>query len=769
MKLALTGQAYSERSLAVAAQTCVNLFPSRIDDPQETEKARAVLYGIPGKHLFTNLVTLGGSTATPIRGVWSGGGRLFVVAGDKYFEVTPTGSVGGAYGYPYTVTVYSIADDATHSPVQMFANGNQLMILSAGFVYCDNGAGPVLTAVKVLTGTVDTISRTSIVTTNVGGLIGWNSGDYFTNIVIGDKISLDWIGTVDTAGTAVTLATGPTFQDDGTWAGMSITINSVVYKIASVTNPALLVLTTSAGTQTGTAYKVSKSRTVSLPLGSSQLIVSDDIGIPVAGVTLHFYAAQWRSGDLFTDIVPGAQLIINAAFYTVDVLGLEGVRLMLTATPGNQSDVAYAAYVLNGTADVDATGKIVTWKTGDTFPLYGIIGQRLCLNGVSSAGTAVLAVHSPQQLIIVGVSGPLTNKTFGVNPYVAGKTGAFLDGYFLACPGNSRQVQFSGINNGTAWNGTDVFLKESYPDHIQSILGHNQQLYLFGEESFEVYQNTGDATTPFQRIAGSAQRIGSISPWGPCALDGRVYFVGGSQGQVVAYVLDGFTPHRISTHAIESHWNSLGLGRDCISYGYTEEGHSFLVINFGGETWAFDTTTGVWHERKFWTGTAWAPYRTMFHTFIPEWGPGIAGTGAGGKHITGGYDISTLVDGGKLFQSSVNFYDDNGADMKWERSLPYNYQNGGNRIYFGRMTLECETGAVASGAEPVITRERSDDRGNTFTFSEPVGLGVHDDFSKRVFWPTGGSSRDRVWRFSCISQSKVALANLECEMTNGTA
>jgi hypothetical protein len=59
-------------------------------------------------------------------------------------------------------------------------------------------------------------------------------------------------GKVSTAGTTVTCVAGDLFGQD--MAGKTITINSVDYTIASVTNSTTLVLTASAGTQTAVPY-----------------------------------------------------------------------------------------------------------------------------------------------------------------------------------------------------------------------------------------------------------------------------------------------------------------------------------------------------------------------------------------------------------------------------------------------------------------------------------------------------------------------------------
>jgi predicted secreted protein len=61
-------------------------------------------------------------------------------------------------------------------------------------------------------------------------------------------------GVVATSGTGVTYTSGTNFVTGSSWVGQQITINGVIYTIASVTSTTALVLTASAGTQTGVNY-----------------------------------------------------------------------------------------------------------------------------------------------------------------------------------------------------------------------------------------------------------------------------------------------------------------------------------------------------------------------------------------------------------------------------------------------------------------------------------------------------------------------------------
>ncbi len=571
MRLPLGGETYTARTVAAAAQTCINAFVEKIEDANETAKGGVSLYGCPGKELFKDLTSISGA-ATPLRGLWSGGGRVFVAAGTKEFEIDSAGNLVGS--------INTIADDAAHSPVTMFANGNQLFIVSAGVAYIDNGAGPQ--EIK--------LSPQNAVVSALGNFLDWTSGDKFAAGMIGQNVTLDFGG-------------GP-----------------LGFVVANVFSPTSLSLTTSTGT-----------------------------------------------------LVP----------------------------------------------------------TSGTFEVY-------------------------QPMLV--------------------SSGCFGDGYFMASIANTRRFQISALNDGTnasdppIWDALASGVKESYPDYIRSILWCNEQLYLFGTESGEVWQNIGStvqngvATFPFQRLEGATFKYGSVSAYSPIAIGAQVFFLGGdSTGQTSAYILNGFTPKRISTPAIESQWTNALLGATAVSASYLEEGHTFWEISFGtGQlAWVYDLSTGAWHQRARWNGSNFISYGRDFHTFVNNSTASTNDWGAGGTHLVGG-DGTT----GKVYRQSLNLYSDDGSDITGERALPYLY-NGSNRMYYGRMTLDMETGTVASGAAPVITREYSDDRGETFSNPQDASLGTHNQFSKRVFWPPSGSSYERVYRFRWTGQSKIAFVTCDLELTNG--
>lgn len=118
------GGSYTARTKNLAADESMNLYYEAAESG--TGKSPAALIGTPGLSLWGTLPT------TPVRGLWAGEDRLFAAGGGKLYELASNGT---------PTELGDIADDG--GPVQIFPNGNQLLIISGGQAYVDNGSGPV--------------------------------------------------------------------------------------------------------------------------------------------------------------------------------------------------------------------------------------------------------------------------------------------------------------------------------------------------------------------------------------------------------------------------------------------------------------------------------------------------------------------------------------------------------------------------------------------------------------------------------------------------
>lgn len=100
----------------------INLYPEFVET--NNPKSKIEFHATPGLQVHTTL------PQSPVRALWAGDNRLFAVAGTGFYEVYS----GGTYASRGTV-----ATDSINSRAQILSNGTQLLIVSGGNAYCDNG------------------------------------------------------------------------------------------------------------------------------------------------------------------------------------------------------------------------------------------------------------------------------------------------------------------------------------------------------------------------------------------------------------------------------------------------------------------------------------------------------------------------------------------------------------------------------------------------------------------------------------------------------
>jgi hypothetical protein len=396
-------------------------------------------------------------------------------------------------------------------------------------------------------------------------------------------------------------------------------------------------------------------------------------------------------------------------------------------------------------------GTQVFWLSGDTFDI-GMIGQTITIGGT---GYTVQSITNPELLTLTASAGSHPSLAYAATPVLTVGTACWLSGYAVISRPGSRQFNISGINDFTSWNALDFDMKAGNSDDLAAVFSDGEVLYLFGTEQTEAWRNTGDANFPITKIPGASLKLGIPAPWCPALVGGKVYtLVSSAAGAVMAYRIDGFTPVRVSTHAEEQAWTAQGvLPAEAISYSYLDAGHWHWVINFAGNgpSWVYDATENLWHQRAHWDGMNFGIYRPWTHTYIPEWGTG--------KHIIG--DCLT----GKLYEMNLDFYDEDGSDMKRRRAMPYMYA-GGKKIFIGRMEFELETGV---GGTDTPQLDWSDDRGKTFGTPRVMQTSGGTDGKARIYATRLGSTRGRVPRLSITGQHKVCIVDASVEMTAGTS
>lgn len=174
---------------------------------------------------------------------------------------------------------------------------------------------------------------------------------------------------------------------------------------------------------------------------------------------------------------------------------------------------------------------------------------------------------------------------------------AWIDGYFLLA---ARTGQFFHSNyDSTDFDQLDFAEAGANPDPIVGMETLNRRIYLFGSETIETWFNAGGADFAFSRDNSATMEMGCAARDSIAKNVSYITFVG-SDG--IVYALSPRGPQRVSMESVEFDLARCSLEL-CRAYTYAEEGHYFyvLTLTFPDGTrkgWAYDFTTGWWHERS---------------------------------------------------------------------------------------------------------------------------------------------------------------------------
>ena len=209
-------------------------------------------------------------------------------------------------------------------------------------------------------------------------------------------------------------------------------------------------------------------------------------------------------------------------------------------------------------------------------------------------GTQLLIVDSTAYGHIVTV-GLLSNITD--TDYPVAVSCVFFDGFFIVNVKDTGKIQISKLYDGLIWDALDYATAEAAPDNLVGVGTTRQNVWLFGEESVEIWYNSGNADFPFQRVPGGVIDLGCAAVATITEIEGVLHWLSNKK-TVVCNV--GYTFKVVSVPGIEYQIStySVNLLEDAIGWAYFLEGRVFYVVNFPSEdkTWVLELKSGHWHE-----------------------------------------------------------------------------------------------------------------------------------------------------------------------------
>ena len=477
-------------------------------------------------------------------------------------------------------------------------------------------------------------------------------------------------------------------------------------------------------------------------------------------------------------------------------------------------------WVVKGVLYAVAGSQLISITTTNT----SVIGT-----GITGTGPVSMVDNGTQIFIAANPDGYIYNinttafAKIGDPDFPGAVTVGYINGYFVFNEPNSQRVWVTELFDGSSIDPLSFASAEASPDNVVSLIVDHKEIWIFGNNSTEVWYDAGQPDYPLAPIQGAFIETGCAAPYSVAKMDSSVFWLGtDARGAGMVYRARGYQPQRISTHAIEYAIQSYGTLSDAIGYTYQQDGHMFYVLTFptANVTWVYDASTQMWHQRGY-TQTAGLNFGA----------PAIVSDDSLRRHIPSCmavFDNKILVGHSSLpiigyytFDVNFEFYGYN--QQTWLRSwraLPTN-ENNLKRTAQHSLQLDCEAGTstaplpiqpvpgvqgppwevrtsdgtiynvtnpavLRSNGVPVIFTDPqfslrsagpnfaiaamnaslrwSDDGGHTWSNLHTVSMGYQGQTGKRVIWRRLGMTqklRDRVYEVSGAGYGNVAIMGAE--------
>lgn len=398
-------------------------------------------------------------------------------------------------------------------------------------------------------------------------------------------------------------------------------------------------------------------------------------------------------------------------------------------------------------------GNGVYKRTADnTIKLLGTIGTANGFVNFASSGAKIMLVDGDKGYEITTATDAfvqITDVSFPAKPVDVN----YLSGFWIVTVKNIQQFFFKLVSVAT-WNGLDFATAEGNPDNILSQKILNDELYLIGYKTVEVWNATGNGASPFQRNRAVVIDHGCIAANSVGkAMDSLFWLGGDNLGQGIVWQLSGYQVERISTHEIEQKIAQMPYIADAFAVTYQQDGHTFYILQFpsAGKTLVYDITNELWSEWSYKDDATGVEniWKASCHCF------------SAGNNLIGD------TESGKVFALDKEVFTDNGNEIVTELTTMVD-KLGQSYLFYNELIIDIETGMGNSLVDdPKIGLCWSDDAGHSWSNWRLSSIGKIGRYGTVVRYDMLGAARNRVWRFRVTDPVKAVIMGIVVNADRG--
>jgi len=276
----------------------------------------------------------------------------------------------------------------------------------------------------------------------------------------------------------------------------------------------------------------------------------------------------------------------------------------------------------------------------------------------------------------------------------------------------SETFDWSSVSTALDWPSTGFASSARLPDEIRSQIVIAGEAWHFGANSTQIWRAMGGEDSEAFDILNVVIDRGIIGRDAIAKLDSSVMWVGDNR---VVYMLNGYTPMRVSNREIEQALAALTEEDAALlqCFAYAQGSHLTWMLRMpSGKAFAYDTMTQSWSERTTWGA---ARYQPAYYAYF------------NGKHVVASDEDDTV------WSWDEDVYDDDGDPI--ERIITVHVPVAARTI-ISSLCLDIKCTDAPIDREPYATVTFYTDGGNRDSLAERnverrVSLGKRGAFSRR--------------------------------------
>ncbi|MCF6327590.1 MAG: packaged DNA stabilization protein gp10 [Devosiaceae bacterium] len=329
----------------------------------------------------------------------------------------------------------------------------------------------------------------------------------------------------------------------------------------------------------------------------------------------------------------------------------------------------------------------------------------------------------------------------------------YLRSRFIVNKGSTDEFYISDDEDATSWGPLNFASAENNPDDILAHAATENDLYLIGGSTCQIFYNSGNPDFPFDPYPNGTVEVGIEAPHSLSQFSGGlVWLASNDEGDTFVVHAAGLTTTPISTSEIDWQISRIDFKADAIGAIYRQSGRTFYILTFpsADKTFCFDLTPDGrdWHERKSYGIGRWR----------------VSGIGyLGNQVICGDYQNANF------YNLDFNEYRDDGNIIERIRIAPVIHKSR-KWMTFWELIVDIKAGTgltFGQGLAPQIMLRYSDDGGKTWSSELWETIGEIGEYSREVKWEQLGDSKERIFEIKVTDPVEVEILGAYADITLG--